>query len=220
MSTGNSFERIFSALREKGALLEADAVLPSIARLVIGGPFKGSWWGHPAGNQIYMVGQRLIAHPDVLLVKLMSAKLTYVHRRLWPSLFALATSAEDWQIARLSPSAAELLARVNNTGTLRTDGLKQSGPAASRRADIRALETRLLVYSSDIHTEAGRHAKVLESWKHLAQARRLALKRVPLATAKAQFEQIAEAWNARYRVWAKLRWKQSRPPVRKEPNVQ
>ncbi len=35
-------------------------------------------------NEIYLLSQRLIHHPDVLMLKLLSGKSTYVHRRMWP----------------------------------------------------------------------------------------------------------------------------------------
>jgi hypothetical protein len=36
----------------------------------------------------------------------------------------------------------------------------------SPRELARELEQRLLVHSSEVHTESGRHVKVLESWAH------------------------------------------------------
>ncbi len=58
MSAGcEAFDRLFGELQNRAILLEADAVLPSVARMVIGGPYKGSWWAHPQSNRIYMLSK-------------------------------------------------------------------------------------------------------------------------------------------------------------------
>ena len=59
--------------------------------LVAGEPVRGSWWGHPKGHDIFAACQHLLQHPDATTAKLVSGKVTYVHRELWPSLLAVAT---------------------------------------------------------------------------------------------------------------------------------
>jgi hypothetical protein len=64
--------------------------VPSIAEAVAGRPIAGSWWGHPAGHAIFAALSQLDHADDVLCFKLVAGKVTFVHRRLWPALVALA----------------------------------------------------------------------------------------------------------------------------------
>lgn len=51
---------------------------------------RGSWWGHPKGNDIFRLSRAIRSSPDVLVCRLVGGKITYVHRRLWPALVRLA----------------------------------------------------------------------------------------------------------------------------------
>jgi hypothetical protein len=158
--------RVAQAVERYGLLLEADPVLPSVSTLVAGEPVRGSWWGHRRGQAIYAVAGALEHRSDVLVVRLLLGKLTFVHRRLWPAVLGVAAASEPWQTERLSPVARALLARVRRQGTVRTDHLEALGggnaPALNRAA--RELEARLLVRGGNLHTETGAHAKYVETW--------------------------------------------------------
>src|ERR1700687_4882396 len=88
----------WARLKNDGLLLKSDARFPSVAGLVAGAAIRGSWWAHPAAHAIFQELQRLAAHPDVLIVKLVAGKDTLVHRRLWSKLLAVAQSGEPWQL--------------------------------------------------------------------------------------------------------------------------
>lgn len=169
-----------------------DAVLPSVTALVAGEPVRGSWWGHSKGREIYAVLEELEDDADLLLVKLVSKKVTFVHRALWPELFAIATSGEEWQMRRLSSDAMALLQEVGAAGTVKLS------PDSAKSG--RVLEERLLVHGSQIHTETGAHAKVLTSWQRLAKERRVSFARIRPADARAAFEK---------RTAGKLPWRHS-----------
>lgn len=78
-------------VRRHGIVLEsARGPVPSLAEAVVGGPIRGSWWGHAKGKQIFWLTRALRDSPDVLVCRLLSGKVTYVHRRLWPALVRLA----------------------------------------------------------------------------------------------------------------------------------
>jgi hypothetical protein len=62
---------------------------PSLAEAIAGGPIRGSWWGHPKGREIFRVAGAVSESPDIVVCKLVSGKVTYVHRRLWPALVRL-----------------------------------------------------------------------------------------------------------------------------------
>jgi hypothetical protein len=204
-------ERVLSDLAREGLLLLSDQHLPSIAGLVAGAPVRGSWWSHPAGRDIFRVSEALADHADVLVNRFVSGKVTYVHRRLWPALLAIARARESWQTRRLSRPARSLLLRVSRAGSLRTDRIAGTPRLVSGLA--RELEDRLLVHTEWIHTERGSHARVLESWD--VWARRQGSAARPRARevlrAKETLEQIMRDLNARCGADGRLPWQQSRP---------
>ena len=188
--TDRSTERVLEALAASGLLLEADAKLPSVASLVAGEPIRGSWWGHASGNLIYWVLEELGARSAMLRAKLLNGKVTLVHPSLWTSLVGAGAGREEWQTRALSDAGRALLAQARRARTLRLDQLP--GWEFERKiGDVaRDLERRLLLHAHDVHTESGRHAKVLEDWPVLVErlglgtlpapdAARLSLERAP-----------------------------------------
>jgi len=164
-----AFETALGVLEARGVLLEADAVLPSLVGLVVGGSVRGSWWGHPKGHVIHMAGQRLAKHPDVLLTKLVNGKLTYVERRLWPALLAAALEPDARQTEGLSLSSRSLLEEVRAAGCLTLASPADPSARRARQADARRLEARALVLGREMHTPSGVHAKELMTWECWAQ---------------------------------------------------
>src|SRR5262245_875440 len=173
--TDRSAARVREALATAGLLLQSDARLPSVSTLVAGEPIRGSWWGHASGNLIYWVLEAL--EDETLCAKLLNGKVTLVHRALWPSLVAAGSAREAWQTEALSEAGRSLLGQAQRAGTLRLDQLPRWDFAKKPGDAARDLERRLLVHAYDVHTESGRHAKVLEEWAVLAQ--RLALAALP-----------------------------------------
>ncbi len=168
--------KVLAELKRIGLLLEADNELPSVTRLVAGGPIQGSWWGHPKGSTIFNLLGELDDHRDVAFAKLVNGKRTLVHRALWPALLGAALSGEAWQTKALSKAAAALLKRVRTSGLLQT-----TGDAA------RELEARLLAHGTSVHTPTGDHAKALQTWERWATARKVkAGDRQPLEAAVAR----------------------------------
>lgn len=164
-STAAHHRRVLEELARRGVLLEADACLPSVVSIVAGEPVRGSWWQHPRGQDIFSACRLLYDHDDAVVVKLVSGKTTFVHRELWASLFAVATSDEPWQTSGLSAGAAALLDGVRAAGEVHTDELRaEADDAASVAARVQELEERLLVHSRFLHTDTGHHAKVLRTW--------------------------------------------------------
>ncbi len=155
------FQQIMEELQSSGLLLESDSILPSVAGLVAHEPIRGSWWGHPRGHDIFRATEQLAAQPDVIACKLVSGKVTYVHRSLWPAL-------------------------------------------------ARELEKRLLVYSEEIHTETGAHAKVLETWESWAERIGLARRKTTAEQAKEQLEQRLKLLNTRFAAAGRLLWTTTR----------
>ncbi len=134
-------------------------------------------------------------HPDVLTIKLLSGKITFVHRPLWPAIFAIGTAREPWQMRGLSKDAAALLRQAD-----RENKLMSSGDA------VRELEARLLVQAQSVHTERGFHRKQVQSWRAWAESVELGAVKLTAAEGKAQLEAAAARLNARFGAPGTLPW--------------
>jgi hypothetical protein len=168
-----------AALQHHGLLLKSDPKFPSVTTMVASAPVRGSWWAHPAAHEIFRVIETLAERPDVLLIKLIAGKDTFVDRRLWPEILAIATSGEPWQWKGVSAAARRLHAEAERRGVV-----EASGAAAGE------LEKRLLVHAEQFHTATGSHAKRLESWTHWANRAKVDRQAVSAAEAMRTIESI------------------------------
>jgi hypothetical protein len=141
---------------------------------------RGSWWAHPKSHAIFHAARALGTDPDVLAIPFVAGKITFIHRPLWPALLAVAIERAPWQTTRLSPAGRALLKRVETAGEIAA-----SGPA------VRELERRLLVLSREVHTDRGRHAKIVETWSRWAA--REGVTPMDAAEARAILERAAAA---------------------------
>ena len=82
-------------------LVSAKGPVPRLTEAIAGEPIKGSWWGHPKGQQIFVVLELVTEAKDVLVCRLIKGKITLVHRRLWPALVRLADRFSTDQIAQV-----------------------------------------------------------------------------------------------------------------------
>ena len=114
-STDTWQRKVEQEILRHGILLEADAQLPSVVALVAGEPIRGSWWGHPRGHDIFHACQHLREHDEIVTAKLVSKKVTYVHRNLWAMLvadgewnpveFEVPLRQSSWIALRIYPSS-------------------------------------------------------------------------------------------------------------------
>ena len=80
-------------VKEHGVvLMSAKGPVPSLAEAIAGVPFRGSWWGHPRGKEMFRLFGAVEDSSEVLVCRLVGGKVTYVHRRLWPALVRLSGS--------------------------------------------------------------------------------------------------------------------------------
>lgn len=202
------FKHAFRELEDLGLLLQTDKRFPNVVALVVGEPVRGSWWGHPQGGLIYAVLNELHAHPDVTALKLLSGKVTLVHRPLWPAVLSVAAAGANWQLVNLSGEARELLAKVERDGELQTDWLVEVSGYESKALTglVNQLEKRLLMASESFHTERGRHARRLQSWARWAARHDMEMGELREAEARADLERVVGVVNEKYGARARLPW--------------
>lgn len=189
------FPQVLNRLRQLGLLLQQDKVLENVVVVQTGERLAGSWWSHPQAHTIFDCLSLLAGHPDVLTTKLVSGKVTFVHRRLWPALLSVATAREPWQFLGLSGEALRLYGRVEQQGELLA-----FGPAAKE------IERRLLVQSQQVHTEAGHHEICLKSWATWARHTGFQID-MPVNEGQAQIEAAVRALGGR---GGELPWESNR----------
>jgi len=195
MATG--FERVLGELKNHGVLLQTDARLPNVCALVAGAPVRGSWWAHPRSHDIFRVNCALEEHPDVLITKLVSAKVTYVDRALWSAIVTVGRAREPWQLECLSGAARDLLVEVD-CAPVQTDR-RVAKPASE-------LEKFLLVYSQQFHTEGGAHARRLESWDDWLSRTGSVPAALRPDQARDMLEQLIESLNHSFNAHGRLPW--------------
>src|SRR6266480_3249696 len=198
------FDKVFLQLEKLGFLLLSDS-LPSVTRIVTGEGLRGSWWGHEQAQTIFAVSEMLEDHPDVLVMKLISSKVTFVHRELWGRVYSIGVAREDWQLKNLSQGEKLLLKTLDAEGTLQTNKLSKSfGPKPGETA--RELELRLLIHAEQVHTESGAHAKVVETWDAWAKRAGFRARAKSPSAARHFLEQRLAEFNKNASIKGRLPW--------------
>lgn len=99
---------------EHGVVLAAArGPVPSVAEAIAGEPIRGSWWGHARGKEIFDALGVIGDSPDVKCFKLVGGKVSFVHRRLWPALVALADELGKARLAEVRQEHTESGAHKN-----------------------------------------------------------------------------------------------------------
>lgn len=149
-------------------------LVPRFVEEVAGEHIRGSWWGHPKGKLIFTLAEALEASHEVVSVKLLGGKTTFVHEALWPTLLTVVLD-ETWRAHRskkLSAAARSLWKKV-----------EVSSRRGEAPAPVKELEVSLLVHGASEHTEKGRHEKRLTSWAQWAKAHKTGPAKLELKTA-------------------------------------
>jgi hypothetical protein len=186
---------LLGRLQEFDLLLDTDPKFPCVTAMLAGETVRGSWWTHPKAHEIYRVANELRAHRDVLAIKLVSGKITFIHRPLWTAVYAIGTAREPWQMRGLSKDATALLRKTDKENTLMS-----SGDA------VRELEARLLVHAQSVHTERGFHRKQVQTWAAWAESVQLGAVTLTPVEGKAQLESVVARLNAQFGARGTLPW--------------
>ena len=89
-------------VKKCGIVLESGrGPVPSLAATIAGEPIRGSWWGHPKGDAIFVCSRAIRNSKEVLTCRLVDRKVTYVHRRLWPALARLSGNFKADRLAAI-----------------------------------------------------------------------------------------------------------------------
>jgi hypothetical protein len=207
VKTADHFQTVLGYLQETGFLLESDAKLPSVCSLITGEPMRGSWWSHPSAQIIFQVNERLEDHEDVLITKLVSGKVTFVHRSIWSEVVAIGRAREAWQVKQLPPAAKTLLGQIEKNGSVTTAEITWPSSAKMKLGDAaRELEKKLLIVGTQFHSESGAHQKQLETWGHWLKRRKFKPAKISATTAKAMLEMKLKSLNDRFEGSGKLPW--------------
>ena len=181
--------RVLTELKRHGLLLLNDPDLPNLCTLIVGERVRGSWWAHPRCQEIFAVYDAMEDHPDVLIMKLVSGKVTYVHRLLWPQVVAVGCARDRWQTNALSATARKLLANVDRAPV---------EPGRTLGKEASELEARMLVFGAQFHSESGAHLRRLESWRHWAGRMDISHIGISGAAARTHLEGVVASLNKKF----------------------
>jgi hypothetical protein len=109
----DTFDSVEFVARHGVVLASGKGPVPNLAEAVAGGPIRGSWWGHPKGQEIFLALGAVGDSPDILCFRLVDGKITFVHRRLWPALVRLAAELGRDRLAAVKQEHTETGAHRN-----------------------------------------------------------------------------------------------------------
>jgi hypothetical protein len=195
-----------NTLEKVGILMLTDRFLPSLTTIVAGEAVKGSWWGHPNGNLMYNLSNELLDSPDILAIKFINKKITFIPKSQWSAIVTIGNSQASWQMIGLSAEDKKLLQLVKSEGSIRADDprLKKSATELGKTAS--KLEERMLVISESVHTTSGKHIRILKSWDHVIRSRKFKPKKISPEKAMSALDAFAEQLADTYQTKVKLPW--------------
>jgi uncharacterized Zn finger protein len=207
-TAASHYDTVLLNLQAIGFLLESDPKLPSVCSLITGSALRGSWWSHPLAQTIFQVNERLEDHQDVLITKLVSGKVTFVHRKIWADVVTIGGSRESWQLKNLPVAVVSLLKQVESAKSITSAEIEWPQETKMKLGDAaRVLEKRLLVVGIQFHSESGAHEKVLETWEHWLKRRKFKPKKISVSAAKNRLEVSLQTLNDKFGGSASLPWK-------------
>jgi hypothetical protein len=75
--------------------------VPNVAEFIAGEPIRGSWWGHPAGKEIYAILTIVDDAPDIVSTRLINGRVTLLHSRIWPSVVRVSDLLDASRLASI-----------------------------------------------------------------------------------------------------------------------
>jgi hypothetical protein len=98
-----SAARALAFIKRHGIVCEAARrpTIPSLVEAIIGSTVRGNWWSHPRGREIFAITRAMRAAPDVLTCRIVDARISFVHARLWAALVRAADHFPRKHLARI-----------------------------------------------------------------------------------------------------------------------
>lgn len=140
-------------IEEQGVVLEsARGPVPNVAQFIAGEPIKGSWWGHPAGKEIYAVLGIIDDADDIVRTRLIDHKVTLLHARVWPSIVRVSDLLGESNLAAIhsehTPGGAHRGFQVDFPGWVPSESLRRAAALSAAEA-LAVLPACLRVRTSD-----------------------------------------------------------------------
>ena len=93
--------------RQRVVLESASGPVPNVASYIAGEEATGSWWSHPKAGEIFRLTRDVRDSPDILVARLVTNKITFVHKNAWPALVRLEKRFSRAALARLEEQHTE-----------------------------------------------------------------------------------------------------------------
>lgn len=120
--------------------------IPSLVDAIAGETVRGNWWAHMHGKRIFAITRAVRESPQILVCRLIDAKITFVHERLWPALARVAARFPPEYVARLrethSASGKHVVTKIPFP-----DWVPEETSAAAARLDEDDASARLAMLS-------------------------------------------------------------------------
>lgn len=155
---------------------------------------------------MYNLSNELMDAIDILALKLINKKITFLSQTHWSEVVAAGREKAPWQMVKLTPAHRNVLDLVDSAGCLQADDLRFKKSVAEVGKIGSKLEERLLIFSESVHTESGKHIRVLKSWDHLLRERKFKAKKITPEKAMQSLESLADELKSRYQAKVKLPW--------------
>lgn len=196
-------KKIYKLLEEYKILLLQDKSFPNIVSKIVGESIQGSWWGHPLANSIYNGLGWMEHNQNLLIVKLLDGKVTYVHQSLFADFYSIVCEPRDWQLKKLNKDDLALLNYISKKDKVSSDDPKMKELVDDSKKSFATLEKKLLVFSSEEHADSGKHIKEFMPWK---KSKIFSKKIHDYETAKSKIEKIVMDLNLKSGAKARLPW--------------
>ncbi|OLS19918.1 MAG: hypothetical protein HeimC2_39440 [Candidatus Heimdallarchaeota archaeon LC_2] len=160
---------------QKIVTLSMTKTFPSLINEIVDEPIEGSWWGHPKGNEIWIISEGVKDSVDILTTKMLYGKVTFIYKSLWPSLYKIVTDS-NWRerrITKLNTLGRKILNELQIKQKIRFDQLNLEGEAGKNQKKVlmkvrHKLEASLLIHSEQLHTTKGYHITQIKLWEEWA----------------------------------------------------
>jgi hypothetical protein len=196
-------KKIYKLIEAEKILLLQDKSFPNIVSKIVGKRIQGSWWGHPLANPIYNGLGWLEHNRNVLVIKLLDGKVTYVHESLFADIYSIVAEPRDWQLKKLKSDELALFKYISKKAKVVSDDSKLKDLVEDSKKSFATLEKKLLVYSQEEHTASGKHVKEFMAWKN---SKIFTNTLVDYETAQARIEKIIDRLNQESKSKTRLPW--------------